>query len=137
MLTVSGRAALGVQWTMRVLGAAGLFLHKALWRVARQEWAGRALIEALGSPDPDLRTLAGMFLVQGGDRAQPLVEEALSRRTHLPLVLAIAGDLADRRLEPELVRFSEDRDPDVAKAAQEALRVFHVRHQDLSKSPRP
>jgi hypothetical protein len=122
---------------MRLLGAAGLFLQKALWSGARQQWAGRALVEALGSPDPDLRTLAGMFLVQGGHRAQPLVEEALRERRNLPLVLAIAGDVADRRLEPELVRFSEDRDPNVAKAAKDALRVLHARHQAGPHSPRP
>ena len=45
---------------------------------------------ALGSPDEGVRTVAGMFLVQAGKRAEPLIEEAIRRCQHLPIVLIIA-----------------------------------------------
>ncbi len=108
-------------------GAARLFAHKALWCLTGLKWSGRALVQALGSPDEDLRTVAGMFLVQAGRKCEPLLEEALSRRENLPVVLAILGDIGDRKFEPELIRFSRDGDPAVAKAAQDALRVLDAR----------
>jgi hypothetical protein len=109
---------------MNVAGAARLFGHNALWRTMGWYSAGRALLDALNSPDEDLRTLAGMFLVQSGRKAEPLLEEALAKRQNLPLVLTILGDLGNPRYEPELRRFSDDPDPLVATAARSALRVL-------------
>jgi hypothetical protein len=105
-------------------GAARLFLYQALWRGLAIRWAGRALVSALGSADADLRTMAGMFLVQSGRSAIPLLRETMARREHLPLVLRIAGDIGARELTPELERFAADRDPTVAAAARDALRVL-------------
>src|SRR5215813_2481294 len=85
---------------------------------------GRALLEALGSRDEDLRAAAGMLLVQSGKRAEPLIAEAIARRQHLPTVLVIAGDLGATALEPELRRFTHDPDPDVARAARDGLRIL-------------
>ncbi len=101
-----------------------LFLYNTLWRGTGLRAAGRALVRALGSPDEDLRTIAGMFLVQAGKRGVPLLEEALAKRETLPLILSILADIGDEKLEPELRQFTYDRDPVVAKAAQDALRVL-------------
>jgi hypothetical protein len=114
---------------MRLAGAARLFAHSALWRITGLKVSGRALVRALGFPDEDLRTLAGMFLAQAGRKSEPLLQEALSRRENLPMVLAILGDIGDRKFEPDLIRFSRDGDPAVAKAAQDALRVLDARQQ--------
>ena len=81
-------------------------------------------------------TVAGMFLVQSGERAEPLVEEAIDRRQHMPTVLVIAGDIGAVRLEPELRRLTKDPDPDVAKAAQDGLRILAAKHPPPSGSPR-
>ena len=67
--------------------------------------------------------MAGMLLVQGGRRAIPLLREALPRRENLPMVLRIAGDIGARELRPEIERFAGDRDPAVAQAARDALRL--------------
>ncbi len=93
-----------------------------IWRSTGLRAAGRALVRALGSDDEDLRTIAGMFLVKAGKDAEPLLEEALERRENLPMVLWVLGDIGDRRLEPEIRQFSDDRDPRVAGAARDALR---------------
>lgn len=109
---------------MRLATAARLFACNAVWRLTRLPGAGRALVRALGSEDEDLRTIAGMFLVQAGRRAEPLLEEALRRRENLPMVLSILASIGDRKFEPELREFSRDDDPKVAQAARDALRVL-------------
>ncbi|SRR5713101_4236349 len=109
---------------MKLAGAVGLFICNALWRLSRLPSAGRSLVRALGSEDEDLRTIAGMFLVQAGKSAEPLLEEALRRRKNLPMVLSVLASIGDRKFEPELREFSLDRDPKVAQAARDALRVL-------------
>jgi hypothetical protein len=104
-----------------------LYALKSLWIVTGCRSAGRALVTALGSTDESERTVAGMFLVQGGQRAEPLVANAIRRREHLPIVLLIAGDIGARRLEPALRRLTADPDPDVARAARDALDMLSSR----------
>jgi HEAT repeat protein len=104
--------------------AARLYALKLLWNATGLRPAGRALLDALGSPDDDVRTVAGMFLVQSGKRAEPLIAQAIAQREHLPTVLVIAGDIGASALEPELRRFTTDSDPGVARAAHDALRIL-------------
>lgn len=110
--------------SMRPVQLARLYALKSVWNATGLRSAGRALVAALGSPDDDVRTAAGMFLVQSGKQAEPLVAEAIQRREHLPMVLVIAGDIGAARLATELQRFSTDADPTVAKAAQDGLRIL-------------
>jgi HEAT repeat protein len=116
---------------MRVLRAARLFALKWVWLATGLQTAGRALVRALSSPDEGVRTIAGMFLVQAGARAVPLVEEALGQRQGLPMVLLVAGDIGASRLEPELRRFTTDPDPQVAKAALDSLRTLAAQHTSV------
>lgn len=81
---------------------------------------------ALRSPHEDLRTIAGMFLVKAGKKASPLLREPLRQREHLPLILTIIGDIGDAEFEPDLRHFSNDSDPDVARAARDALEVIRL-----------
>ncbi len=103
---------------------ARLYVLKSVWRTTGSRSAGRALVDALGSPDEGVRTVAGMFLVQAGRSAEPLVEEAIHRRQSLPMVLVIAGDIGAVRLEPDLRRLAADADPEVARAARDGLRIL-------------
>ncbi len=109
---------------MKFLGAMRIFASNAVWRATGLASAGRALLQALGSDDETVRTIAGMFLVRAGTKAEPLLEEALRRREHLPMVLTILADIGDKKYEADLRRFSADQDPRVAQAAREALRVL-------------
>ena len=109
---------------MAVLAALRLFACNALWRTTGMRPAGRALVRALASEDEDRRTIAGMFLVQAGRRADPLLREAIARRENLPFVLAILGDIGDPKAEPLLRELTGDADPEVADAARQALRVL-------------
>jgi hypothetical protein len=112
---------------MHLGGAARLFGYNALWRATGSLAAGRKLLEAFGSGDEDLQSLAGMFLVQAGKKAEPLLDEALAKGEHLPFVLAIFGDIGDSSDEPKLRRFVDDPDRRVAAAARDALRVLELR----------
>ena len=103
---------------------ARLYALKSLWTVMGCRSAGRALLTALGSTDEGERTVAGMLLVQGGKRAEPLVAEAIQRREHLPIVLLIAADIGASRLAPEVRRLTADPDPEVARAARDALEIL-------------
>lgn len=82
------------------------------------------MLNALDSPKEDVRTIAGMLLVQAGKYAEPLVEEGIKRRLNLPMTLVMAGDIGAIRLKPELQRYAEDPDPEVAKAARDGLRIL-------------
>ena len=103
---------------------ARLYALKSLWTLIGCRSAGRALVRTLGSTDEGKRTVAGMLLVRGGKRAEPLVAEAIRRREHLPIVLLIAGDIGATSLAPELRHLTMDPDPDVARAAHDALETL-------------
>jgi len=109
---------------MGPLTFARLYALKSLWTATGSRSAGRALVRALGSTDEGERTVAGMLLVQGGRRAEPLVAEAIRRREHLPIVLLIAADIGASSLEPELRRLTTDPDPEIARAAHDALEIL-------------
>jgi HEAT repeat protein len=119
---------------MGVARAAGLFGYKAMWAAGSRR-AGRALVRALGSAEEDVRTVAGMLLVRGGERAAPLLEEALRRRESLPMVLSVLADLGDPRCEPEIRAFVDDPDPKVADAARNALRILELARSSRAGSP--
>ena len=114
---------------MIVARALWLFASNLIWRVTSARIAGRVLVRALGSKNETLRTIAGMLLVRGGKRSEPLLQEALDKRENLPVALTIIGSIGDRKFEPEVRRLSEDPDPDVAKAATDALRIIEAHHQ--------
>ena len=78
---------------MRTGAVLGLFACNVLWRLLHLRTAGRVLLRALGSPDENTRTVAGMFLVQSGRRAEPLLEEALTKRENLPMVLRVLASV--------------------------------------------
>jgi hypothetical protein len=101
-----------------------LYALRSLWTATGCRTAGRGLVKALGSMDEGERAVAGMLLVQGGKRAEPLVAEAIRRREHLPIVLLIAADIGASSLEPDMRRLTTDSDPDVARAAHDALEIL-------------
>lgn len=98
--------------------------QNALWRATGLPAAGRAVLRGLDSPDASVRTIAGMLLVRGGVRAVPLLEEAAAARRGLPLVATLLGDIGDPRARPTLIALTADQDPEVARAARDALRAL-------------
>lgn len=86
--------------------------------------SGERLVKALSSTNENLRTLAGIFLVQGGRKALPLLEKELEHRRNLPLILMLLGDIDEPKSEEYLRQYMNDGDLEVADAAKQAMRVL-------------
>ncbi len=118
---------------MDLAGTARMFAWQALWRGASLPRAGRALVEALNSADENVRTIAGMFLVQAGRRSLAPLREALDRRQNTAqntaMILSILGSLGGEEAEAMVSAFVNDGDPEVARAAQDALPVIARRKE--------
>jgi hypothetical protein len=121
---------------MWVFGALGLLTCLVGWRATGFEFLGRVIVRALSSQNENLRSIAGISLVKAGRLAEPLLEEALYRREHLPVILTILADIGDDRIESEIRSFSADTDPKVAEAARQALRVLAM-HRFAGQNPSP
>lgn len=114
---------------MRLMSAAGLFLANAAWRATGANWAGRTLISALGWKDEDLVNIAGILLAKSGDRAEPLLLNALERKENLEIVLPLLGDVCRPEHAGALGPLQFDPDQSIARAARDALQVLHARNQ--------
>jgi HEAT repeat protein len=107
-----------------LIKAADLYRANMVWKLFGTHASGQRLIEGLSSPNENVRTLAGMFLVQSGRKAIPLLEYELENRRNMPLVLTMLGDIGTAESEGQLRRHLDDPDPEAAKAANEALRAL-------------
>ena len=113
---------------MQLARAAGLFLANAIWRIAGAEWAGRTLVNALGSKDENIVSIAGIFLAKSGDKAEPLLLHALEHRENLEVVLSLLGDIGHLDLVEVLDQLQDDPDPSISGATRDALRVLRARN---------
>ena len=113
---------------MDLTRTAKIFLANAAWRATGARWAGRTLVDSLGSVDPDSATIAGTLLARSGERAEPLLLDALHERRQLGTVLLLLGDVGRPERASDISPFARDPDPDVARAARDALRILQARH---------
>lgn len=109
---------------MKIRAAARLFASKAVWGVTGMDAAGRVLVEALASEDEDVRTIAGILLTKAGRRAEPLLGEALKDGRHVPMVISVLGSIGDPDVVSDLRPFARSDDPEVARAARDAIQVI-------------
>lgn len=109
---------------MNLVKAAHLFVSQAVWNVTGLNAAGRTLVRALDSDDENLRTIAGMFLVQAGQRAEPLLEEALHKGQSLPMVIDVLGSIGAPKVVAALRPFLDNPNSEIAQAARDAIRVI-------------
>ena len=115
-----------MQMGMSLAGSFSMFGWKVAFDLLHSPSAAERLIRALGSPDENERTLAGMFLVKSGRKALPYLRAAVARREHLPIVLQILADIGDPSSADDIEPFVNDPDRDVAVAANDAMRVLAV-----------
>ena len=111
---------------MKVSAATRLFVSRAFWGLTGIDAAGRVLVEVLDAEDEDVRAIAGILLTKAGRRAGLLLGAALARGEHVPMVLSVLGSIGDPEIVPELRPFAQSDDPDVARAAQEAIRTLEA-----------
>ena len=111
---------------MKISALVGLLFSQALWKIARVDAGGRKLVEALAAEDEEIRTIAGMLLTKAGQRARPLLEQALSNGRHVPMVISVLGSIGDASDLTGLRPFAKDEDPEVARAARDAIRTIEA-----------
>lgn len=104
----------------------------AAWRVAGLTWAGRSLIDAFVHGDDDERTLAGMSLVQAGDRSLPLVVEAIAAGSDQVELVDVISSIGTDDARQALTQLTESGDPATTAAAESALHDFdEIRRRNL------
>lgn len=112
---------------MKLGATARLAAQNAAWRATGSRAAGGAVVRALSSGDEMLCTMAGMMLVRAGERALPLVRDAVRQRLGLPTSLTVLADIGQAE-DAELVRgFTGDPDPEIRAAARDALELLSFR----------
>jgi hypothetical protein len=109
---------------MRTGQVAAVFAQGALWRATGARMAGNALARAFASDDEMVRVLAGMLLVKGGRRAGPVIREALAKGRSDPDLIAALADVGTVEDEALLRGYAQSPDPEVARAATEALEAL-------------
>ncbi len=110
---------------MKLAEAAKLFSANYIWRATGALSAGRVLIAGLESSDENNRLIAGMLLVRGGEKAIPLFRESLDKGAPSPLLLRVIGDSGAIEFRDDLARYAESPDPQLARAAADALRLMN------------
>lgn len=96
------------------------------WRFTRSNASGRSIVGALNSDDETTRTVAGMFLTHAGERAEPLLLDALNTSGHVPTIITVLGSIGDPKLVAQLEPYTHSEDSSVAKAAKHAIKVIEA-----------
>lgn len=109
-----------------MLRAVGVLLRYFVARIIPGVGVGW-LVDVLGSPSEDARTMAYMALVKLGPKhSSKLVEFAKSGR-QTARVLQVIGDVGDREVVADLEQFASSDDEAVASAASESIAAIKER----------
>jgi hypothetical protein len=113
-------------------GAARLIGVGTVWRATGAATAGRRLVAAVARGDEDEQAVAGMLLVRAGDRAVPLVAEALAApatgtvhvEVHVEVLVDVLASIGSPPARAQLRRLAAAPSAQVADAARAALRAL-------------
>jgi hypothetical protein len=108
--------------------SARLLAVGATWRLTGLRASGDALVSAVRTGGESERMLAGMLLVQAGDRSVPVIAEAILAGSGSADLVDVLASIGSDDAREALVRVSQAPPPtvsqDVEDAAAEALRRF-------------
>ncbi len=104
---------------MSVAGQIGLVAAGLTWRRVAVKSAGRVLIHGLEGGENE-RTLAGMALVQAGDRSVDLIEEHLQTAKPSTMLVRVLSDIEAPESKDLLRRIAGD-DSDAGRLAKELI----------------
>jgi hypothetical protein len=110
--------------------SARLLVIGTSWRLTGVTAAGQALVRAAAGDAETERTLAGMLLVQAGDRSVPVLTEAILSGVAPADLVDVLASIGSERARGALTRVSSAAPsavaPEVAAAAAEALRTLDL-----------
>jgi hypothetical protein len=113
---------------MGVAASAKLFAAGAAWRLAGVPAAGRALVATAVAGGETERTLAGMLLVQAGDRSVALLSPAILVGETSSVLIDVLASIGTDRARDALVSVAQGPPaavtPDIRQAAVEALQTL-------------
>lgn len=110
---------------MSLVSSARILSAGLTWRRARLRSAGHTLVSALSSEDENVQTMAGMMLVQAGERSIPLLEEAIAAGRGTDLHQQVLDDIRPHQEVGEsLDELSESDNPTIAEAARRARELL-------------
>jgi hypothetical protein len=101
------------------------------WRLTGRATAGRRLVDSVNQGGENEQTIAAFFLVKAGDRAVPLIHHGLGADEPSPALVEILASIGTDTARLELQRVASSGSPDLAQAAQRALRTL----DEIDRSP--
>jgi len=105
-------------------GSAKLLAVGAAWRLTGAGPAGRRLVRAARGGGETERSLAGMMLVQAGDRSVPVLVEAIMAGSGSAALVTVLASIGTDGARNALARVCRTGPPSAAAAAAEALRTL-------------
>ena len=109
---------------MSTTGSAKLLAVGAAWRLTGAGPAGRRLVRAARGGGETERSLAGMMLVQAGDRSVPVLVEAIMAGSGSAALVTVLGSIGTEAARDALARVCRAGPTSAAAAAAEALRTL-------------
>ncbi|GAA4406768.1 hypothetical protein GCM10023168_22070 [Fodinibacter luteus] len=109
---------------MGAASSAKVLATGSAWRLTGRAAAGRRLVDAVNQGGENEQTIAAFFLVKAGDQAVPLIHEGLTAYGPSSALVEILGSIGTDTARLELQRLASSGSPDLAQAAQHALRIL-------------
>jgi hypothetical protein len=109
---------------MGAASSAKLLAAGSAWRLTGLDAVGRSLVVAVAGGGEDEQTLAGILLVKAGDRSVPLITEAISAGATCPELVDVLASIGTETARAALDRATHAPSPEVAAAAEQALRTL-------------
>ena len=109
---------------MSAASSAKLLAAGSAWRLTGLAAAGRTLVSAVEHGAEDERTLAGILLVQAGDRSVPLIRNAIAEGARRPELVDILASIGTQNARTALETIAHGAAPEIAGAAEQALRTL-------------
>jgi hypothetical protein len=106
------------------IGSAKLLAVGAAWRLTGAGPAGRRLVRAARGGGETERTLAGMMLVQAGDRSVPVLVEAIMTGPGSAELVTVLASIGTKAARHALARVRRTGPPSAAATVAEALRTL-------------
>ena len=109
---------------MGAASSAKVLATGSAWRLTGHAAAGRRLVDAVNRGGENEQRIAAFVLVKAGDRAVRLLHEGLTADAPSPALVDILGSIGTDTARLELQRVASSGSPDLAQAAQRALRTL-------------
>jgi hypothetical protein len=93
----------------------------AVWLLTGADSLGQKLIDDLTTGDDDSKTLAGMYLVKGGDKGRRQVVRALADGAEAPELVTVLQSIGGPESESALADLAQHEQRPLASQARQAL----------------